>query len=265
MPHGLAGRRREAGDVGDDRLRHLRLDEGGGLLLLVATDLAHHDHLLGLRVGLEQREHLEERRADDRIAADPDDRRVPEPELRELVPDLVGQRPRARHEPYRPLAEDLGRNDPDVGLPRGQRSGAVRPDQAHVAALDERVETEHLVRGNTLGDADDRPDPRVDRLVHRVGGERRRHEDHRGVRAGLGHRRGHGVEDRDPLDVLAALARRDACDDVRAVRTVSEPVESPLRAGEALHDEARLRIDEDRHQAASSTARRAPSSIVDSA
>src|SRR5687768_15084761 len=36
VAHGLAGRGGETGDVGDDRLRHLGFDEGGGLLLLCA-------------------------------------------------------------------------------------------------------------------------------------------------------------------------------------------------------------------------------------
>ena len=53
----------------------------------------------------------------------------------------------------------------------------------------------------------DRPDAGVDRLVDRVGGEARRDEDERGVRAGLGDGVGDGAEDRDALDVLAALAR----------------------------------------------------------
>ena len=98
-----------------------------------------------------------------------DDRRVPETELRELVPDLVRQRARARDEPDRALPEDLGRDDPDVRLPGRERPGAVRPDQADAATLDERVDPQHLVRGNALGDADDGPDAGVDRLVHGVG------------------------------------------------------------------------------------------------
>ena len=49
--------------------------------------------------------------------------------------------------------------------------------------------------------------PGVDRLVDRVGGEAGRDEDERGVRAGLGDGVGDGAEDRDPLDVLPALAR----------------------------------------------------------
>src|SRR6187200_1167210 len=53
MPHRLARWRREAGDIGNDGLRHLRLDEVRGLLLLVAADLADHDDVLRLGVGLE--------------------------------------------------------------------------------------------------------------------------------------------------------------------------------------------------------------------
>ena len=79
------------------------------------------------------------------------------------------------------------------------------------------------------------------------------------------HRGGDRVEDRDALDVLAALSGRHAGDDVRPVRAVAEPVEAALRARQPLDDETCLRVDEDRHQAASSTARRAPSSIVASA
>ena len=47
------------------------------------------------------------RRADDRVAADPDDRRVAEPELGELVADLVGQRARAGDEADVAFREDL--------------------------------------------------------------------------------------------------------------------------------------------------------------
>ena len=54
MAHLLAGRRREAGDVGDDRLGDLGGDELGGALLGVAADLADHHDQLGLGVGLEE-------------------------------------------------------------------------------------------------------------------------------------------------------------------------------------------------------------------
>src|SRR4029077_10953895 len=60
----------------------------------------------------------------------------------------------------------------------------------------------------------------------------------------------------------ATLTRSHAGHDVRPVRAVAQAVEASLGAGEPLYYEARVGIDENRHQAASSTARRAPSSIV---
>jgi len=52
---------------------------------------------------------------------------------------------------------------------------------------------------------------------------------------------GNGVEDGDALDVLAALARRDSGDDLRAVRLVAQAVEAALAAGQALDDKPACR------------------------
>ena len=93
-------------------------------------------------------------------------------------------------------------------------------------------------------------DARVDGLVDRVGCEARRNEDHRRVRARLRDRVGDRVEDRNPLDVLAALARGHAGDDLGAVALVPEAVERSLGAGQALDDELRVLVDDDRHYAA---------------
>src|SRR5207248_11714743 len=79
VPHLLARRGRDAGDVGDDRLVHLGLDVVGRLLLLRAPDLAYHDHGLGVGVGLEAAETVDEARARPGIAADADARGPPEP------------------------------------------------------------------------------------------------------------------------------------------------------------------------------------------
>ena len=61
-----------------------------------------------------------------------------------------------------------------------------------------------------------------------VAGDRRRHEDERGVGAGLADRLGDGVEDRDALDVGAALAGGDAGHDLGAVVPVAQAVEAAL-------------------------------------
>ena len=55
-----------------------------------------------------------------------------------------------------------------------------------------------------------RSTPLVEPPRDRVGGEARRHEDHGGVRPGGLHRVVDRVEDRDAVDLLAALARGDA-------------------------------------------------------
>ncbi len=79
----------------------------------------------------------------------------------------------------------------------------------------------------------------------------RRHEDHRRVRAGLADRLREGVEDGDALDVLPALARRHAADDVGAVALVVERVERSLTAGDPGDAQPRLAGDDDAHAEAS--------------
>ena len=55
------------------------------------------------------------------------------------------------------------------------------------------------------------------RLENGVGGVRRRHENDRGIRVGLARRFGDGVEHRHVVVQRAALAGRDAGDDLGAV------------------------------------------------
>ena len=247
MAHRLAGRGGEAGDVRDDGLRHLRPDVARGLLLLVAADLADHDDHVGLVVGLELGEDVDERRADDRIAADPDDRRVAQAHLGELVADLVRERPRAADEPDSSLVQDLRRDDPDVGLAGRERARAIRAEQGDALGPDVVVDPQHVVRGQALRDADHGLDPGVDGLVDRVHGKPRRDEDDGRVGARFVDSPGHRVEDRNALDVLAALAGRDPGDDVRPVVPVPRAVERALAPGQTLDDEARLVRDDDRH------------------
>ena len=73
---------------------------------------------LGGGIGLEEREHVDEGAADDRVAADPDAGRLPDAETRELVDRLVGERAGARHHAHRARARDVGGHDADPALPR---------------------------------------------------------------------------------------------------------------------------------------------------
>src|SRR5215212_198092 len=263
VAHRLPGRGGEAGDVGDDRLAHMLGDVLRGLLLGRAADLARHDDQLGLRIGLERGDHVDEAGARDRVAADADDARVAEPALRELVADLVGQRARPRDHADVALLEERGGDDPDVRLPGREDARAVGADEPDGGiAREVVVDAQLVVGGDALGDGDDQRDAGVLGLEDRVGGEAGRDEDHRGVRAGLGDRVVERVEHRDALDVLAALAGRHAAHDVRAVAPVVERVERALAPGDAGRAELRAGADEDGHQAASSTTLVAEPSMV---
>src|SRR5919109_4843924 len=123
VAHGLSRRRGEAGDVADHRLGDVLGDVVGAPLLLVAPDLADHDDQLGLRVVLEEGDDVYEGGADDGVAADPDDRRVAEAALGQLVADLVGERAAAGDEADVALREEVGRDDPHVGLAGREDSG----------------------------------------------------------------------------------------------------------------------------------------------
>src|SRR5439155_6307842 len=126
-------------------------------------------------------------------------------------------------------------------------AGAVRADHGDALRPEIRVRAQHLVHGDVLGDADHRHDPRVDGLVDCIGREARRHEDERRIRVGLLDRIHDRVKHGDAFDILAALAGRDAGNDVRAVALVAQAVEAALAAREALDDEPRVGVDDDRH------------------
>ena len=61
---------------------HVQFDELSGFILGIATDLSDHDHRLGLRIFLEQRQHINKACANNRIAADPDAGRLSQSQRR---------------------------------------------------------------------------------------------------------------------------------------------------------------------------------------
>ena len=165
----------------------LRLHVRRGGLLGVAADLADHDDRVRLRILVEQLQRVEEVRADDRVAADPDAGRLSDPELRQLPDRLIGQRARARNHADVAFLVDVARHDADLALARRDDARAVRPDQPRVLALQELPRPHHVERRNAFGDADDQRHAGVGGFHDRVGRERRRHEDHGRIRAGLLH------------------------------------------------------------------------------
>ncbi len=102
-----------AGDEADHRLLAAALglvaQELRGVFLGRAADLADHDDRVGLVVGQEQLEHVDELGALHRIAADADRGGLAEAFLRGLEHRLIGQRAGARDDAHRAALEDVGR------------------------------------------------------------------------------------------------------------------------------------------------------------
>jgi len=92
-------------------------DEAGGLLFVLAADLAAHHDGIGVVVGLERVEGVDEGGADDRVAADTDGGRLAEPALGEVVDDLVRQGTGAGDEPTFPSEKMLPGRMPSFASP----------------------------------------------------------------------------------------------------------------------------------------------------
>src|SRR5690606_4785595 len=265
MAHALALRRRGAGDEAHHRLGHVLGDVLGRFLFGRTADLADHDDALGLLVGLEQLQAVDEVQAVDRVAADADHRRLAQAGIGGLLHGLIGQRARARHD--RDLARhvDVARHDADLALARGDDARAVRAHQHDVVITGQHVlDPQHVQHRDALGDGDDDLDARVGRLQDRVGRVRRRHVDDGRVDAGLDDGIGDGVEHRQAQVLGAALARRHAAHDLGAVLDHLLGVEGALGTGEALDDDLGVLVDQNAHSNSilyltAATALRAPS------
>src|SRR5580765_4804764 len=130
VAHPASGRRRLARDEPDHGLPEMPLDPGRRFLLGAAADLADHDDRARVGVLREQLQHVDERRADERVAADANAGGLAEAKLRQLVNRLVGQRAALRHDAYGSLPTDVPGNDARLALARRDDARAVRPDEA---------------------------------------------------------------------------------------------------------------------------------------
>ena len=140
---------------------------------------------------------------------------------------------------------------PILHLPGEMMPGQLGPISRVFLPLQEFPRLHHVERRNAFGDADHQRDARIGGFHDGVGGERRRHENHGGVRAGLLHGLRHGIEHRQVEVLGAALAGRHAADDVGAVGDGLLRVERAFLAGEALHDQSRVFVYQYAHSFAS--------------
>ena len=111
-----------------------------------------------------------------------------------------------------------------------------------------RFHPHHVHHRNSFGDADDQLDAGIDRFQDSIRRARRRHENDRDVATGFLARFPDGVEDRHlAFKLLPAFPGRDASDHIGPVFHALLGMESARAAGDALHAEPSVFIDENRH------------------
>ena len=201
---------------------------------------------------LEQVEQIDERRADDRVAADADGRRLAKSDVAELPGRFVGQRAAAADEPDRSRLMDVAGHDADLGDARSDHAGAIRADEAAVLTHQVPACADHVEHGNPSVMATMRPMPAsaASRIASAQNGGR--DKDQRTVRPGFRDGLLDRVEHGKAVDLGSAFARRDAPDHRRAVRPALLAVKEPSLAGDALADDSRVLVDQNAHEDQSS-------------
>ena len=257
MAHLLAFGGGETGDVGDDRLGHVLLGPCGGVLFGESADLADHHDGLGVGVGFECLQRLQQRRADDRIAAGPEARG--EPDVGQLAHELVGEGAGLGNQSKRTAPDDAVGDDAqvDAWVAEGDEAGAIRSDDAHAPGEREFDEIRGIGHWNAFGDDHDEFDAGFDCFDHGGLGELRRHEHHAGLGAGGFTGISAGGEHGDigvgatlgtgEGDVHPGLARIHAADDIGAGLEHARRMGHALMAGHALDDDRSAVFDE-QHQ-----------------
>ena len=216
----------------------------------VAADLAHHQHAVGVGIGLKEKQCIDEAGAVDRVAADAHAGALADAQVGELPDALVGQGARAADDADATRLVDIARHDADLagaGRDDPRAVGADQPDTG-MMCLQKGDGAGHVEHGDPLGDGDDHLDAGIGRFHDRVGRERRRHEDHGGIGPGRGDRLGAGVKDRHSQRGRPAATRRDPADQVRAVSLALLRVKRAGFAGDALTDQTRVLVDQNAHE-----------------
>src|SRR5208283_536996 len=142
---------------------------------------------------------------------------------------------------------NAGRHDADLASSRRNNARAVRPDQSRVLGLQVLPCFHHVERWNAFSNADDQRNARVGGFHDRIRRARRRHEDHRRIRARLGHCFAHRIKDGPALMGRSALARSYAAHDLRSVGLRCFGVKRSFTARQSLHNQSRRFINQDAH------------------
>src|SRR5712664_3582262 len=212
-----------------------------------AADFANQNDGMRFRIGVEELNGVEERGADDGIAADADASGLADAELRQLMDGFVGQRAAAADDANISLLVNTPGHDADFAFARRDDARAIGADEARFLEVHDGGDAHHVEGGDAFGDANDERELGVGGFQDGVSGVGRRNENHGGVCAGSFRGVGDGVEDRTLEMLGAAFAGRHTANYVRAVLDHLLRVEGTFAAGEALDDQARLFVYQDAH------------------
>jgi hypothetical protein len=243
MPHSTPRRGGLSRDEPDHRLLEVRLDPVGRILFGIPADLTDQHHGFGRRILGEELQRVDEAGADERVAADPDTRRLAQAVTGQLVNRLVGQGAALGDDTDASFLADVAGDDSGFGLARGNQSRTVRADYASPAAADRGKHPHHVENGNSFGNADSKREFRVPRLQDCVRCTRGRHEDHRRVGAGRLDALRDRVEHGPSFVRRPSLTRRDAANHGRAIGRRLFGVEGAFASGETLDEQSRVLVD----------------------
>ena len=119
------------------------------LLLCLSSNLTDHDDPLGVLVGKEQLEAVNEVCSIEGISADSDTQRLAEADSRGLVDGLIGEGPRPGDHAHNALLVDVAGHDADLAGAGGDDAGAVGANQTGLALAEQGVlDLDHVLLGN---------------------------------------------------------------------------------------------------------------------
>eukprot|EP00050_Salpingoeca_kvevrii_P006215 m.288062 g.288062 ORF g.288062 m.288062 type:complete len:325 (+) comp11893_c0_seq1:162-1136(+) len=245
VAHAAAGRRGEASNERDDGLavgaRVVLLEKGSSLLLGRATDLADHDDTVGLGVLKKDAEAVNKIGTVEGITANADAERLAKANAGGLADSLVGEGAGARNDADAARHVNVAGHDANLAGARLDDAGAVGADEARLVLADEGVlDTDHVLLGNALGDADGKGNFSLDGLHNGGTSKLGRDVDDSGIGVGLLHSLLHRGKDGQAEVLGAGLGGGDAADHVGAVLNGLLAVEGALLASKALADDARV-------------------------
>ena len=166
---------------------------------------------------------------------------------------FIGQRTGARDDAdLALLVNDAGHNA-DLAFARGDDAGAVGADQLCSVGtqrsfhIERSFNVKHIQYRNAFCNTDNDFNAGIRSFQDRIGCERCRHINHRGLRTGLPNCVTHGVEYRQTQVRLPALSRRHAADHAGAIGNRLFGMKRALFAGEALANNLSVLVNEDAH------------------